>query len=234
MEARLEDASWQDLRLPTNEMSTIEKKRLTHILWIGGGTDAGKSSVAQNLAERRGFSVYHYDREDATQMERLARTVPEVSRFLEASLEEHWVQSAPQKMFEFLLFVFPHRFPLVIESLLDRPREKPVIVEGFGLLPELVHPLLSSPHQAIWFVPTEQFKWESMLRRGKPSFASSVSDPGRARSNLFQRDLLLADYYRRQVPAYGYTLIEVDGSQDAGQMTELVEAYFSKYLDTLF
>ncbi|NTV37996.1 MAG: hypothetical protein HGA82_02240, partial [Anaerolineales bacterium] len=82
--------------------------------------------------------------------------------------------------------------------------------------------------QALWFVPTEKFKWESMTRRGKPSFAALVSDPEKARLNLFARDMLLADYYRQQVPSYGYTLLEVDGSHSADEMTDLAEAHFAQ------
>lgn len=211
-------------------MTSEPKKGLAHILWLGGATDSGKSTVAQNLAQRYGISVYHYDKADAGQVEKLANIVPEVDQFFKASMEERWIHPTPKMMFDYLLVVFPHRFPLVIENLLEMPKDKPIIVEGFGLLPELVHPVLSSRHQAIWLVPTEKFKWESMERRGKPSFASSLSDPEKAKMNLFARDMMLADYYRKQVPSYGYTLHEVDGSRSAEQMTDLVEAHFTKYL----
>jgi hypothetical protein len=108
-----------------------------------------------------------------------------------------------------------------------------LIVEGFGLLPELLHPILSSDHQAIWFVPTEKFKWESMTRRGKPSFGSSLSDPEKARMNLFTRDMMLADYYRKQAPYYGYTLYEIDGSLSAEEMTDLADTHFARHLSML-
>jgi 2-phosphoglycerate kinase len=205
-------------------------KQLAHILWIGGATDSGKSTVAHNLAQRYGIFVYHYDKVDNEQMEKLAKTIPEVHQFFNASMEERWIHPTPKMMFDFLLILFPHRFQLVIESLLEMPKDKPIIVEGFGLLPELVHPLLSNHHQAIWFVPTEKFKWESMTRRGKPSFASSLTNPEQARINLFTRDMMLADYYRKQVLSSGYTLCEIDGSQSADEVTDLVEFHFAKYL----
>lgn len=209
------------------------KRQLSHILWIGGATDSGKSTIAENLASRWEASVYHYDRHDAEQMEKLAKTLPEIDGFLGASMEERWIQPTPGAMFDFLLSTFPHRFELVIESLLEMPRDKIILVEGFGLLPELVDPVLSDPCQAIWLVPTETFKWESMIRRGKPSFASTLSDPEKARLNLFARDMLLAEYYRRQAGSHGHTLLEVDGSRPAGEMTDLVEDHFAKYLARL-
>jgi 2-phosphoglycerate kinase len=211
-------------------MSAELKKQLAHIFWIGGATDSGKSTVAQRLAERWGASVYHFDRDDATQMQTLSSTLPEVDKFLKATMEQRWIQPDPGRMLDFLLLTFPHRFQLVLEHLLALPNDQPILVEGFGLLPELIHPLLSSLHQAVWFVPTEKFKRESMIRRGKPSFAATLSDPEKARMNLFTRDMMLADYYRRLVSAYGYTLFEVDGSQSPDEITNQTEAHFSKYL----
>jgi hypothetical protein len=35
---------------------------LARVLWIGGATDAGKTSVARALAARHGWQSYHYDR----------------------------------------------------------------------------------------------------------------------------------------------------------------------------
>jgi len=209
------------------------KKRLASVLWIGGATDSGKSTVAKNLSLRFGVPVYQYDKADAEQTEKIAGIVPEVDRFLKASMEERWVHSTPQMMLDFLLLVFPHRFQLVIEDLLEMPGNQAVIVEGFGLVPELVHPVLSSPHQAVWFVPTDKFKLDSMIRRGKPSFASLLGDPEKARKNLFDRDGMLADYYRRQVQSHGYILYEVDGSRSAEEMTDLVASHFSEHLATL-
>ena len=206
------------------------KKQLAHILWIGGATDSGKSTVAAMLAEHWNIPVYHFDRADSRQIEILAKNIPEVSQFLQASLEERWIQPTPKMMFEYLLLTFPYRFTLVIEDLLQMSQDRPVIVEGFGLLPELVHPVLSSSNQGIWFVPTDAFKWDSMLRRNKPSFASQVSDPQKARMNLVARDKMLADYYRQQVPAYGYRLLEIDGSRSVEEIMHLVEIHFSKYM----
>jgi len=208
-------------------------RKLKQSLWIGGPTDSGKSTIARAIAHRYGASVYHYDQVDAEQIAELAKTVPEVTRFCNASMEERWIKSSPTMMFDFLTIVFPLRFPLVIRDLLSMPGDRPIIVEGFGLLPELVHPFLASRHQVVWFIPTEKFKWESMTRRGKPSFALSLSDPEKARMNLFVRDMLLTEYYRQQVSSYGYSLYIVDGSRSVDEMTDLADAHFSPYLATL-
>jgi hypothetical protein len=51
--------------------------------------------------------------------------------------------------------------------------------------------------------------------------------------NLFARDKMLADYYRRHVPVYGYTLHEVDGTLSVEEMTNMVSEHFSNYLEAL-
>jgi len=45
-----------------------------------------------------------------------------------------------------------------MEDLIAMPRERGIVAEGFGLLPEILAPLLSCPTQAIWLMPTEAFK----------------------------------------------------------------------------
>jgi hypothetical protein len=154
-------------------MSSELTKRFAHVLWIGGATDAGKSTIAENLASRHSMHVYHYNGVDAEHHEKLAKTVPVI---------QGWVVPEPQALLARSLDSFVHRFPLVLADLLALPRNKLVIAEGFGLLPELVHPVLSNPNQAVWLVPTETFKLDSMARRGKPSFRELVSDPEKAKA----------------------------------------------------
>jgi len=203
---------------------------LAHVLWIGGATDAGKSTVADMLAERHGLQVYHYDRRDLAHHEQLAATSAVYRAWLDASLDERWVYPEPQQMFESTLRSFRDRFPLLIEDLLAFPREKCVVAEGFGLLPEYVAPLVASRSQALWLLPTDEFKRASMTRRGKPSFAARVSDPERARANLYARDMLLAAYIREQVLQYGCTMYAVDGVRSIEETVALVENQFAPFL----
>lgn len=203
---------------------------LAHVLWIGGATDSGKSTVAQNLGERHHFPVYHYDRRDLAHHEQLATSIPAYRAFLDASLDERWVDPEPEALFQRSLQSFRDRFPLVIEDLLAFPNDQRMIAEGFGLLPELLAPVLSSPSQAIWLTPTEDFKWASMTRRGKPSFGPQTRDPAKAKTNLLRRDELLAAYLKEQAHRYGYTVCKVDGSRSADKLAELIEYHFAPYL----
>jgi adenylate kinase family enzyme len=203
---------------------------LSHVLWIGGATDSGKTTAAQMLSERHSLQVYHYDRRDAAHHEELAKTIPVHQAFLAASLDERWIHPEPETLLQRTLRSFRDRFALVIDDLLALPRDRQIVAEGFGLLPELLAPLLSAPSQAIWLLPTEEFKQASMTRRGKPSFASQTSDPARAKANLLERDMLLTAYIKDQAARRRCIVVEVNGSRSADEITNLIEQHFAPHL----
>jgi adenylate kinase family enzyme len=207
-------------------MDRTIRQALSHVIWIGGAPDSGKTSIGRIIAERHGLQVYHYDRHDLPQIQRLSETIPRYQAFLSTSLDERWVQPEPKALFQRVLQTFHDRFPLVIEDLLTLPQEPAILAEGFGFTPELLSPVLSNPHQAIWLVPTAQFKWVSLIRRNKPSFRDQTSDPVRATQNLLRRDKLLADHIKTQALTYRLGLIEIDGSRSAEQVAALLEQHF--------
>lgn len=211
-------------------MTQDRRQALSHVFWIGGASDSGKSTAARMLAERRCLQVYFYDRRDLAHIEQLARTQSVYRAFLAASLDERWVAPEPEELFQRALQAFRDRFPLVVEDLLALPRQSGIVAEGFGLLPELLAPLLSHPNQALWLAPSDAFKRASMERRGKPSFGAQVSDLERAKTNLLARDRLLAEYIRGQVLSYGFTLYEVDGARSPEETADWVERHFERLL----
>jgi hypothetical protein len=106
----------------------------------------------------------------------------------------------------------------------------PVIIEGFGLLPDLVRPLMDDARQGLWIVPSEDFKRGSWLRRGKPSFRDKLSDPERGAANLWERDALLTREIVRQTHALELKLIVNDGALFAEQLAETAADWFAPFL----
>jgi len=203
------------------------RRDLSHVLWIGGATDAGKTTIAEIIAERCGLQLYHYDRHDLRHVERLAETRPRYRAFLDASLDERWVHPEPEDLLAFLLRGFQDRFPLVIEDLLEAPREPAILAEGFGFMPDLLWPVLSSRRQAAWLVPTEDFKRASMERRNKPSFKNQVSDPERATANVFVRDMMLTEEIMAQAASRALTVHEVDGTRSVEEMARMIRQHLA-------
>lgn len=205
------------------------KTKLAHVLWIGGSTDAGKTTVAYQLAEQFGMELYRFDVAIKRHFDLLVQTNPKLQLYHAQSDEERWVKPSPKGLFDWLLYVFGEQWPLVLEDLLALPTDKLVLTEGFGFLPEIVAPLLSSPYQAIWLVPTESFKWQSMKPRQKYTRRLSWSDPERAINNLFRRDMMLVDLIREQTAEQDLTLLEIDGSDPAGVVAQQIAKHFTHY-----
>jgi hypothetical protein len=211
--------------------SATLRERLRHVLWIGGAPDAGKTSVARALAAAHGLRAYHLD---AAGPSHWARATPErhpcLSTFLAMSMDERWVLRSPEAMAEGVLGTGPEHTALAIEDLLALLSEPPIVAEGPWFFPVDIAPLLSDSRQAIWLVPSEEFKRASAARRGKPTFRDETSDPDRATRNWLARDLLLGEHVRRQARELGLTVYDVDGSRSLDEMVALLERHLAPYL----
>ena len=102
-------------------------------------------------------------------------------------MNERWMDRAPKEMFEREIASFHERWPLVLEDL-QSFGTRPVIAEGFGLLPELVGSV-ASRERAVFLLPTEKFKAISFARRGKPTGSHQTRDPKGAHRNAMERTL---------------------------------------------
>ncbi len=208
------------------------KTAFAHVLWIGGASDAGKSTVARLLAERHRWQWYPCDFHEHNHL--IARADPERQPAIYAefrkSVEERWIQTTPEDLFEGVLETNDERFPMILDDLRAMPQRPMILVEGPRLFPKLVEPLLTSAHQAIWLMPAAAFARESVERRDKPQGRFETSDPERYRENFLRRDALLAEHIRREVAAYGLTMIEVDGSHSPDELADQIGAYFAPYL----
>ena len=203
--------------------------------WIGGPTDAGKTSIARALAEWYGLQAYHYDHLDRLEAPgHWGRVDPARQPHMHAALgrsrDEGWVQTTPEAMVERWQRTAAERFQLTLEDLLALPTAPPIVAEGYGFLPELVAPLLTSPRQAIWLLPTESFRLASRARRAKGTFWADTSDPERARRNHLGRDRLIGDLVRAQARTLGLPVLEIDGTRPLDEMVALVAAHFAPLL----
>lgn len=208
------------------------KAELAHVLWIGGGTDAGKTTIAQALVERHQLQFYHFDRHERAHIERRIAAGDYVGRknLFELTPDELWIDQTPEEMAIGAIQGWSRRVDFVVDDLLAMPKQPLIVAEGPGFFPEVIQPLLSSPQQAIWFVPEPQFKRKIAIQRGKPSVRDQTRNPALATENIIARDLLMVQHVRAKATRLGLTLIEVDGTQSIEQLVARVEQHFAPFL----
>jgi 2-phosphoglycerate kinase len=100
-----------------------------------------------------------------------------------------------------------------------------VIAEGFRLLPSLVKPLLAEPAQAVWLVPTPEFRRAAFDRRGW-TIPHRTSNPELAQHNLLKRDRMFTDRLIDDTKRLELPIIEVDRAINEDELTRHVTQAF--------
>jgi adenylate kinase family enzyme len=199
--------------------------KLDHVIWIGGSTCAGKSTIAERMASQCGLAVYHVDEHEQEHAERAkAEGLPGYERWLGMSLTERWAESPVDELVADTLAMSEERLPMILD---DAARAgEPVIVEGFQAYPWLVAPLLESPRQAVWLVCTPEFRRATHFARPHAwTMPSQTDDPERAQATRLERDDRIGAAIAQGAAELGLKAIEVDGTRDVDEIAAEVEAH---------
>ena len=201
---------------------------MRHVYWIGGGSGAGKATIAKRLAAQYGLRVYSTDE---VIREHGLRTPPDERPFVCASnemdMDERWLNRSPEIMLDTFHFFRGECFGPIVEDLLELPPDCRVVAEGFRLLPDLVKPLLDVTEQSVWLLPTPEFRLAAFESRGTLwNIAGKTSNPERALQNLLVRDGLFTDRLREETKMADLPAIEVDSSMTEDALVERVAKQF--------
>jgi hypothetical protein len=202
--------------------------RLKHVYWIGGGSGAGKSTIARRLADLHGLQMYATDSAMAQHDARSrADDAPLLGRFKAMDMDQRWVHRSAETMFETFHWFHGELFDLIVEDLLRLPAEPGAIAEGFRLLPQLVRPLLTDSRHAVWFLPTPEFRRSALASRGSlADIAGQTSDPDKALRNLLERDRMFTELLRRDTKRLDLHAIEIDIAMTEDDLMERVMEIF--------
>lgn len=151
---------------------------------------------------------------------------PFLAKFASMSMDERWVIQTPQKMVDTSTGFGESASVIIVDDLLRLPDDRPVIAEGFRLLPDLVKPLLADPRQAVWLLPTSRFRQAVFERRGGTGGPSPPRQaiPQRALHNLLERDGLFTDRLAALTRRLGLAAITVEVGADEAGLAKHVEA----------
>jgi adenylate kinase family enzyme len=195
------------------------------VLWIGGSTCSGKSTIADRVAERRGVPVYHVDEHEQDHAERAtAAGLPVYERWVGMTLTERWALSSVKELVADTLALSEERMPLILEDI----GKGPVVVEGFQIYPWLVAPWLESSRQGIWLVCTPEFRRTTHFGRPHAWITPrKTDDPERAQANRLERDDLIGEEIARAAREHDLKLIVVDGTRSVDDVASEADAHLA-------
>jgi hypothetical protein len=210
---------------------------LAHVLWLGGAPRCGKTTLARLLAGKYDLKIYdldwHYWREHQRRLDPVRHPVSVAWK--ERTMDELWVEPSGYEIVERAVALWDETFDLVVDDLLALPRTRPLLAQGPGAFPSRVARLLSSPSQALFLVPTAQFR-DAVLERRLAArgrrFGEDTRDPERARQNHRTHDLGLASRVAASCAKLRLRCVVLDGSLGLDDSLALVEEHFRPCLPT--
>jgi len=207
------------------------RARLGHVLWIGGGPQAGKTTLSRLLAGKWDLKIYNIDWHAVRDHE--LRPRPLVVPFQRMSMDERWALPYPDELAARSIAIWEEGIALVLDDLLGLPNSRTIVAEGPGAFPWCVAPLLSSPRQAIFLVPTPERRdvvaTRRWGRRQRERFPGIV-ERERALTNIRARDALLDARIMSSCVDLGLRCERLDGSLDLDASLALVEDHFRDHL----
>jgi len=204
----------------------VLQEQLRHVYWIGGGSCAGKSTIARRIAAKNGLQLYATDDVMADHARRSTPDdCPLLHKFMAMDMDQRWLNRSSKDMLETFHWFRGEGFSMIIEDILRLPSETRIIVDGFRLLPHLVKPLLSMRSHAVWLLPTPEFRQAVVDSRGGPQwgFIAKTSDPERALHNLLERDAMFTDHLYEEAQRLGLNTIAVDSTMTVEELAGRVE-----------
>ena len=207
----------------------MSREQLHHVYWIGGGSCAGKSTIARRIADRHLLHLYATDDVMAEHSRRsTSDDCPLLREFIAMDMDERWVNRSPATMLETFPWFYGEGFDWIVEDLLRLPAHTRVIVEGFRVLPHVVKPSLPASNYAVWLLPSPEFRQACIERRGgcTSGFLAKAGDPERALKNLLERDRMFTDRLRQEVEHLKLHAIEVSDALTEEDSVNLVTQLF--------
>ena len=202
-------------------------KNNSSIYWLGGSTCAGKTTISNILSEKYGFIVYHCD-------EYLGKHIEKSNTQEHPNLNEVskicWNDMLSMTIDEYLklsIGLFNEEFEMILEDLNKLSDGRPILVEGVGLLPELINNRISDINHAIWVVADEVFyKKHQMERKELFERTRECLNPEQALQNYLSYDLAMGKYIINSVKEFNFNVIEVKNDSNIIEKVEAICSHF--------
>ena len=181
---------------------------------IGGSPCSGKSTIASLLA--RQYQLLHIKLDDL--VEEMMSQASADSQPICLLRQDRNPEEMADEEWRFYEEIFPY-----VKSYLIKNQDRPLLVEGAGLLPHLVKELECPASSYLCLTPTADFQKKHYIQREwVPYVLEGTTNPEQAFENWMQRDILFAQMVRKEAMKLGYPSLVTDGSQSENQTAEEV------------
>ncbi|GAA2095719.1 hypothetical protein GCM10009841_07030 [Microlunatus panaciterrae] len=195
------------------------------VRWIGGSPCAGKSTVAELLADRHRLRHYRVDDFFEEHALRLGATGPVFTKVLALTTTQRLGQPVDVQVAD-VFALAREQFGCVLADL--AALEGDLLVEGAALTPQLLSEHGVESGTAIWMVPTETFQRRHYgQREWARRLVADTPDPAAAFESWMRRDAVFARAIAEQAARTGYRSLVVDGTQPAAALARTVEQHFA-------
>lgn len=128
---------------------------LEHVLWIGGASASGKTTIATRLARRHGLRWYSADAHTWRHRDLALGAGHEAAARWESMTPDERSATAvanPEELIRLNLDF--ERGPMIVDDLRELPDAPLVVADGSTVLPELVAHGQADRERAVWLLPT--------------------------------------------------------------------------------
>jgi hypothetical protein len=151
---------------------------------------------------------------------------PILYKFQKMSWDEILMRSVDIQVIEEFEF-YREEFEMLLDEIKELHKDKPIIVEGTALLPELVESLKINKNKVIYLVPTKHFQ---ILYYSKRLFINDIlsqcENPSIAFENWMERDAQFANKVFNDANMLGMKMFRVEGELSVQEIVKKTEEHF--------
>lgn len=201
--------------------------RFDHVYWLGGNGCSGKSTIANILAQRFPFEIYHGD----GWRKHIPRAKPDNHPLMCQIRDglygkEDLFMSPPEQQVHGMTKLYRENFSFVLQDLEAMPEDQLVLVEGGQMLPELVQ-TVAGPSHCIFLISANEFiRKYNLSRNAETKHYQDLPDPQLALENRIAAFDLLGKRVYDSAHKIGFRTFAVDGTTPPERVADLVATHF--------
>lgn len=212
----------------------------SNVYWICGSSRAGKTTIANSIEEQYGYTIYHLDNELFMKLWPAMvdkEKHPCIHQVISFNQDYEKIYRRPMDdIMEETFGAFNESWSMVYEDLLQLPKDKPVIVEGASVFPEMLCEFVKKEN-ILFLIPTREFQKKLFIKgmyiapgeepKDERQLFTLYPDPDFLVEQRVTHHDLIARHVAAKADEYGYKVIIVEKEDDLQKNFAAVIEHFN-------